>query len=758
MWIFGTNIGLASQLITASFRAHRSVEDLAFFLAAWFNVTLRFPDMTPVFPHVSHASAITRRGGLGADGASYHGGSFPSRMLKYVSDDADHPSAVALAQQHPRGILKEGWVYKRSRFLHVWRKRWFVLCADGTLCSFQSAANLITQSPTELWPIVDIMEAFYDGDEDQPVVDDVGGSDGRNDAMLAAAGGKVDAGAAEEQGESATHNTARAIGVVVTQSVPAKPHESHGSKGESKCFPFPSPSKRSEALRREWARQAVAEAVEHARSTSMPPRTDPRISPALSPPRRYGNYSSTSPAGTAITDHSAEPRSSRASFKQPPHHQHIQQAPSSDLDASNSSTHQLRIEPNHEANSSPPVSLPSHLDLPELVIRLRSRTIRATPLDATCRGRSSRSALILEQIRKQGAGTSSSAAEQAASITAAVYAELDWVGAIRLAKEQHAARTQVRGGGFTTRMASSPVFTTHMASPLVVRSDADLTLVEMNGTTAAPLSAGTADAERERGAAQAQPCLVDGPGSGSSLTGIARTSKSWLQRAVRKGSAVVAALKPSSTTTPPAGSSTAPAATSVGAPCAAAPESSPPAEESDSGSQQVPKSTTSGSAGTHQDFASQKEKLKLPPDTRGEAEGASHALKDVPLVFEGAAQHLAYPSYQNEGCGTNYSKESSSSAASSSTACATEMGEPETNDQSDRRRSVKYAQARASSKQAAPVPRYPVPPGTYNASQRERERDPAPPGTPRQTSFTKGGKTGGDREKQVTADETPGTT
>ncbi|CAD7948968.1 unnamed protein product [Amoebophrya sp. A120] len=100
-----------------------SIEDLAFLLAAWCNITLRHPDMTAVVHFLSPAQQ--------------HGA------------------------RQDRGVLKEGWVYKRSRFLGVWRKRWFVLCLDGTLCSFESPHNLITQSPTETWPIQEIADVYY---------------------------------------------------------------------------------------------------------------------------------------------------------------------------------------------------------------------------------------------------------------------------------------------------------------------------------------------------------------------------------------------------------------------------------------------------------------------------------------------------------------------------------------------------------------------------------------------------------------------
>ncbi|CAD7931145.1 unnamed protein product [Amoebophrya sp. A25] len=115
-----------------SFRGftNESVEDLAFFLSAWFNLTLRYPDMSAVFQF--------------------------------------QPPRNNNRRQRDRGVLKEGWVYKRSRFLRVWRKRWFVLCLDGTLCSFESPHNLITQSPTEQWAIYDILDAYYAGTEETP--------------------------------------------------------------------------------------------------------------------------------------------------------------------------------------------------------------------------------------------------------------------------------------------------------------------------------------------------------------------------------------------------------------------------------------------------------------------------------------------------------------------------------------------------------------------------------------------------------------
>ncbi|KAH7647517.1 PH domain-containing [Cryptosporidium bovis] len=46
----------------------------------------------------------------------------------------------------PEEIVKQGWLYKQSRFLKDWRRRWFVLTRNY-LASFKDSGNLA--SPTE---------------------------------------------------------------------------------------------------------------------------------------------------------------------------------------------------------------------------------------------------------------------------------------------------------------------------------------------------------------------------------------------------------------------------------------------------------------------------------------------------------------------------------------------------------------------------------------------------------------------------------
>ena len=68
-------------------------------------------------------------------------------------------SASSSASLWAPGVLKEGWVYKRSRYLKVWRQRWLVLCDDGHLCAFSNPKNLLAQTPTEAWPLDDVLGA-----------------------------------------------------------------------------------------------------------------------------------------------------------------------------------------------------------------------------------------------------------------------------------------------------------------------------------------------------------------------------------------------------------------------------------------------------------------------------------------------------------------------------------------------------------------------------------------------------------------------
>ena len=81
-------------------------------------------------------------------------------------DDADEKAERArrLLYTHPNSIF-EGWVWKRSRFLKIWRRRWVVLL-PGQLMSFKNRGDV---DPTELVPAGSIFRVYSaDGDVQQP--------------------------------------------------------------------------------------------------------------------------------------------------------------------------------------------------------------------------------------------------------------------------------------------------------------------------------------------------------------------------------------------------------------------------------------------------------------------------------------------------------------------------------------------------------------------------------------------------------------
>lgn len=92
---------------------------------------------------------------------SRHGSKSP--RVYESRDDADE-RARRLLYTHPNSIF-EGWVWKRSRFLKIWRRRWVVLL-PGQLMSFKNRGDV---DPTELVPAGSVFRIYSaDGDVQQP--------------------------------------------------------------------------------------------------------------------------------------------------------------------------------------------------------------------------------------------------------------------------------------------------------------------------------------------------------------------------------------------------------------------------------------------------------------------------------------------------------------------------------------------------------------------------------------------------------------
>eukprot|EP00913_Durusdinium_trenchii_P020645 g19388.t2 len=81
------------------------------------------------------------------------------------ADALDQSGGRPLRYTHPNSIL-EGWVWKRSRILKRWRRRWVVLC-PGELMSFK---NRGLREPTEVVPAGTVLRVYSaDGEVAAPV-------------------------------------------------------------------------------------------------------------------------------------------------------------------------------------------------------------------------------------------------------------------------------------------------------------------------------------------------------------------------------------------------------------------------------------------------------------------------------------------------------------------------------------------------------------------------------------------------------------
>ena len=47
---------------------------------------------------------------------------------------------------YPDNVAHAGWVYKQSKYLKFWRKRWMVLLTNGTALTFESESYLAPKS------------------------------------------------------------------------------------------------------------------------------------------------------------------------------------------------------------------------------------------------------------------------------------------------------------------------------------------------------------------------------------------------------------------------------------------------------------------------------------------------------------------------------------------------------------------------------------------------------------------------------------
>merc|ERR1740139_629026 len=94
--------------------------------------------------------------------------------MALTNDDASALSARWLSKLLPRqdirvsaaNIAHEGWVWKRSRYLMLWRRRWMILCLDGKLLTFEDSSQ--HGGATEQFRFCEVA-AEDDTDQSQPL-------------------------------------------------------------------------------------------------------------------------------------------------------------------------------------------------------------------------------------------------------------------------------------------------------------------------------------------------------------------------------------------------------------------------------------------------------------------------------------------------------------------------------------------------------------------------------------------------------------